>query len=478
MRNWKSPLSIAVLFSIAALALIGCSDREAPVFGPENVPSATWSESELPYELVFVSRVYSDGQTTFTYQVTGVGEPCEECPGPFIAYPTDIMVELPGCAPAPVAYSPSDGVTIYTNVQGVYGIEWGIFYDDNPTFTYTITFDGDIAEGPVQGILRRASDVHAEAIAGPANRYVISGTVFTDTNADNIVSAIELGIPNATVTLDDGEGNLVYTTTDAGGHYQFSVCPGTYTVRLDETTEANDMNESLVADFEPTGPASYIVTVGPNSGGHVFGFEPDVDAIIEAIDNDEIPSEGKSYRFWRRQVFLALIGLDEFGQYTREELLAFIHQIEEIALVDEYDFTPGHELWQVFLILNNHADGPDDDGTVFQEDGSVTVASERTRGDDDPEFGGLHDPEVDAYKFLLRELLTSEFNHVSGRGLTTQPELLILLIQWGEGVLSENTPDSDLKVGDPQIIQNPLEDAGKVFKKVNGGATGGGGTGG
>src|SRR5882672_11343783 len=87
----------------------------------------------------------------------------------------------------------------------------------------------------------------------------------------------------------------------------------------------------------------------------------------------------------------------------------------------------------------------------------------------------------DEYAFLLRELLTFEFNHVSGRG-PDDVQLRKILINWGEGVLKDNAPAPAFQIigepGDfPSLLSSPLEGGGTIFRKANG-ATGGGGTGG
>jgi len=154
--------------------------------------------------------------------------------------------------------------------------------------------------------------------------------------------------------------------------------------------------------------------------------------------------------------------------YTAAELLAFIHEIEDTALLDEYDFTPGNELQEVYDILNNHFFGEDDDGN------SILL---NTKNDQ-----GRHD----AYAFLVRELLTFELNHVSGRGFDDE-QLRAILINWGEGLLKVYAPGDALNanggpqgsaINEPQrLLTSPLEDGGTIFKKGNG-STGGGGTGG
>ncbi|HET6462376.1 MAG TPA: hypothetical protein VFH33_01125, partial [Candidatus Krumholzibacteria bacterium] len=262
---------------------------------------------------------------------------------------------------------------------------------------------------------------------------------------------------------------------------------GNYTVVVDSVTADNsDFNEVLYDGWNPTSPTYLPVTVGPSSSGNSFAFEPDVAHVIAQIDDDVYPTNGKTYQWWRIQLLHALLLPWHHSSYfyTPEQLTGFIHDIEGFALPNQYDFTPGHELLEAFRILNNHAcsdDNDDDDMTMFGEEGRVLMNDPNIGADGTEDEGhhGHHDVVCDAFKELQRELLTTEFNHVTGRGLYTNLPLQYNLIQWGEGVLVGNPPGGDdMKIGGPQrAIQSPLEAGGEIFRKVNG-ATGGGGTGG
>jgi len=230
-------------------------------------------------------------------------------------------------------------------------------------------------------------------------------------------------------------------------------------VSIDSVTADSDFNETLFDTWNATSPTSLEVTVGPDATEKDFGWEPDVARIIAGIDNGDYPTTGKSYKWWRKE-FLRVINGNANTAYNEAQLLAFVHEIEDLALLSEYDFTPGEELQQVYDILNNHA-FEDGDGEAIM----------MTAKDTD---NGRHD----AYAFLLRELLTTELNHVSGRGLSDL-QLQQILVGWGEEVLNNNTPAFQFVLPgefQPYATTSPLEDGGTTFKKING-ATGGGGTG-
>ena len=446
------------LIVICLALLVGCSKQEPSLLQPAGT-SPMFTETSLPYDLTFVSRDYSGGQTTFTYQLDGATTPCSECVGPRLAYITDISIEIPSCADALISYGPVGG-DVGETPFGFVGIHWGVGYDDNEDFQYTITFEGDVPAGVVTSVLSSHGLVETHEITGPCGGFQISGTVFTDTDQNNIQSGSELGIVGVTVKLTGGEG-FSETTTDADGHYSFTKTGGSYTVSIEAATAAIDFNENLEANFEPMGPVSRAVTVGPDSEGNSFGFEPDVDSIIEKIDAGDLTTTGNSYKWWRRELQWA-IKHNGNPVYTPAQLLAFIHNIEDLALLYEYDFTPGHELEEAYDILNNHAHGED------AADGSEIMLDGKTG----PDNGH------DAFAFLLRELLTTEFNHVSGRGLSDL-QLQHLLVNWGEGLLANHAPAAEVYTlpGDetPNIIESPLDGGGTIFRKLNG-ATGGGGT--
>jgi hypothetical protein len=101
------------------------------------------------------------------------------------------------------------------------------------------------------------------------NNGSISGTVFTDANANGVLDAGETGMANLVVFIDaNGNGildaNEKYTTTDANGHYSFTGLasgPGSpaYAIRVLTTGTA-----SLVPGVDPTtSPADGVTTQLP-----------------------------------------------------------------------------------------------------------------------------------------------------------------------------------------------------------------------
>lgn len=461
---------------MAVALLAGCGSHDDPsLLSPSGV---RFSEAISPYTIAYLSRSYdSEGNTTtFYYQLQNTGSPGTPASGVLGLF-TNVVIEVPECAGEILSASPPNGATIYqspaTNANGLSGVEWGVGYDINPSYNYSITFSGDVPAGTVRGMVSTGGLLYVQssltgACAGVGGNQV-AGTVFTDVDGDGAMDANEFGVPDVTVKLSDGESSQTFRT-DADGNYVFLVDSGTFTVSIDSVTADSDFNETLFQLWNPTSPISIEVTVGPDSFDNDFGFEPDAEAILAGVEDGTYPSAGKSYKWWRKEFLRALNGTEPVA-YTPSELLDFAQQVENLALLNEYDWTPGQELQQVYNILNNHAfPGSGDDSSIEIQNGK---------------YNGRQD----AWNFLLRELLTWELNVVSGRALSN-PVLESVLVNWGEGVLNTyrpNGPPAAVSGGanlnyevlpgtGASALRDPLETGGIIYKGLNG-ATGGGGTG-
>ncbi len=105
----------------------------------------------------------------------------------------------------------------------------------------------------------------------------IGDSVWIDTDSDGIQDVDEHGINGVTLTLDDGNGNIITTATFTGGpltqpgYYLFDdLCAGTYTVAVDDLTvpaqyQATAINAGA-ADEDSDNPAGTIVFLANN--GH------------------------------------------------------------------------------------------------------------------------------------------------------------------------------------------------------------------
>jgi len=306
-------------------------------------------------------------------------------------------------------------------------------HNENPGRTYTITFPGDVPQGFVRGQVTKGSVFGVGEIPGPCAGPRISGFVFVDSDSNGVKGTSEAGIADVTVALVDGFGNTDTLRTDASGAYLFIVRSGTYTVRIDAETPSLDFNEDLFLQFDAKSPTSLIVSVPPDSPGNNFAFAPRIKKLIDDLDAGTLLTTGLPVKYWKAQLKSAISGKGR-ADYDAAEMLAFIDAIEGLALSTPYQFTDGNEFREAFDILN--------------------------------------DTSRDEVAKLRRELLATEFNHVSGKGLVSELDLQLVLIGWGEGLLAGVLPAGDIT---PMILRTPIEDAGTLFDKLNG-ATSGGGT--
>ena len=450
-----------IVFAVLGIALSGCSRQGDPTLPDYHTgdnlsallaplaliagasPAVTTSSVINGYLVHFDGRMYDSGQTTFSYTVSGTGAAHAL---------SNFFLELPDCAPALDSFEPT-GATINVNpLSGIYGVKWDQLLGTNGTRSYSITFPGDITLGVIRTSVKASTLLEIGEIAGPCDGFEISGTVFVDTDGNGIMTeADELGIiVDVTVTLVDSDGNIQTALTDINGEYAFLKIPGTYTVRIDTATTADDFNEELAASFDPTGPTSKIVTVGPNAIGNDFGFDPRTEEITYDIEMGILLTTGEPVKFWKKQLRASISGGKGNTEFDAATMGQFIIEIQELFFPDPFQFTPGNEFQEALEILSIKSKDP--------------------------------------YEQLLRELLAAEFNEVSGKGLVDAPELQSVMLSWAESVAIVASPDvpqtapltsgnSDrILLGSP--IGDRVGDAVNFLSKVNGSTAGGSGGGG
>jgi hypothetical protein len=402
-------IATAALATVLAIIVAGCSHYDDPVsvLPASSSPirafdkmAATASIDTLDgYAVRFDGRVFADGQTTFSYTVFGLGN------HPALSH---FRIELPACAPELAAYEPTNSVSINVDPQaGIYGIEWHLSVepDDFIGRSYSITFPGDVPLGVVRGVVQSGDLKEAGEIAGPCSGFTIAGTVYVDADSNGVKDgADELGIAQVAVALLKDDTVVELTMTDLDGAYSFRKVAGAYAIKIRPVSDGGDFNLDLAESFAPTGPASLQVVVGPDSFGNDFGFLPLAGDIIVDLETGVLASNGENVRFWKKELRAALGNGPGNASYDPVTLLAFISEIQGLALPDPYQFTPGNELSEALAFLGNSS----------------------------------HDPVEE----LKKELLAAEFNHVSGRGLINEDDLQAVLIAWGESLILEFAPAS------------------------------------
>ena len=434
-----------ILMMISCLMiLISCSDEtptdpaardrttdSSPVASLKSVTQTVINNFIVQYD----GRTFDGDETTFSYTVYGTGvEPAL----------SHFTLELPDCAPELSGYSPTNSVSINYNPQiEIFGIEWHLHVeaDDSVGRQYSITFVGDVPEGVIHSAVKTGDTTGVGQVYGPCAGFEISGTVYVDANTDGLRDLDESGIANVVVELVHADASVDTLRTDALGDFSIIRADGAYTLRIDFAAYPNSFNADLLESFDATTPTELAVTIGPDAPGNDFGFSPQTEEIILELESGILLSDGKSVKFWTRELRAALHNGGGNVVYDRATLEGFIADIQELYLAEVYQFTPGNELQEAFDILKS-----------------------RSR---------------EATDILLRELLATEFNEVSGRGLIgDDAELQDVLIAWGEAIVVENQAAAGASGnggGHEEVIptEDPfLRDVIQIFEMIN---TGGGG---
>ena len=150
-----------------------------------------------------------------------------------------ITVNLVNEAGAVVATTTSDadGNYSFTGLNaGTYTVK---VVKDGELANLTQTEDPDGTKDNASGAITLNTDnpVRENVNFGYVKKHAISGNIYLDENRDKTKNGNDINLSGVTVTLVDGSGNVVATTTtDASGNYNFpGLSDGTYTVKVDTT---------------------------------------------------------------------------------------------------------------------------------------------------------------------------------------------------------------------------------------------------
>ncbi len=292
----KSARITFVLLTFVLLNLVACSGQQTPTEVPTAVQVSSLNHavmstsSTFPAILINNVWVQFDGRTvdsrgtTFSYTLTATGIGSD---------PTHFTVQIPECTDDPVAYSPTNSVSInYDPTTELYGIDWHLNFDSsNPTpLQYSVTFPGEVPLGEVSGAIRSGDERTVGTIPGPCAGYDISGTVFTDANQNALLGSRRVGDRQRS----RGIGRLGRVTCrpprpTTAVAYVFRKAAGSYTVRIptDGSAYPGSFNGQLADSFDPTTPLSVDVTVPPESTGNDFGFHPQTQELIFNLESGD-----------------------------------------------------------------------------------------------------------------------------------------------------------------------------------------------
>ena len=150
-----------------------------------------------------------------------------------------VTVNLVNQAGAVVATTTTDadGNYSFTGLNaGTYTVK---VVKDGELANLTQTEDPDGTKDNASGAITLNTDnpVRENVNFGYVKKHAISGNIYLDENRDKTKNGDDVNLSGVTVTLVDGSGNVVATTTtDASGNYNFpGLTDGTYTVKVDTT---------------------------------------------------------------------------------------------------------------------------------------------------------------------------------------------------------------------------------------------------
>ena len=131
----------------------------------------------------------------------------------------------------------ADGNYSFTGLNaGTYTVK---VVKDGELANLTQTEDPDGTKDNASGAITLNTDnpVRENVNFGYVKKHAISGNIYLDENRDKTKNGDDVNLSGVTVTLVDGSGNVVATTTtDASGNYNFpGLADGTYTVKVDTT---------------------------------------------------------------------------------------------------------------------------------------------------------------------------------------------------------------------------------------------------
>lgn len=389
-------------------------------------------DDDARWDVRYDGRIYDPAlnQTTFTYTVTVYDDPALSHFTAGFALCDDAFVV--------VGRSPDEAVSIGLDpTTGVNGIKWDIGLNPGLTQAYSFTLQGNIGEGTVNVAVKAGLFAAIGQRPGPScdtnpidETYDLSGVLFMDANSNGIRDADEPAIGNVTVAVYDADGNHVGSTqTNALGEYLFSGLPsGEYTVEASAETPdiPGDFNETLNAYFIASTQTSIGLTLVSDSTGNDFGFALDVVAILDDLDASDpdldgviLAGAGKTIGFWKHQHQVAIQGKGR-AQVDAATLRDYLAAVEGLYLPVPYQF------------------------------GNVSVMFQTA-------FGILSIQSSDMVDLLKKQLLGTELNHVSGRGLTDHMELQGLLIAWAEYLVLHQA----------EYTRDQLEDAKNIMDLIN-----------
>lgn len=316
------------------------------------------------YTLEFLGRtVTGTGEstsTTFTYLVTGGG-----------ATPQldSFTLELPSCAGSIIKQSPNRAFSLYADA-----IKWNNSVSKDGSQEYSITFKGNVPLGVINATATRGSVTENKEILGPCKGiYTLEGSIFIDSNGDEIKQASESGISSFPINLfndyyDENKVPIGTVNTSTNGSYSFKVLKGNYGIAVNGDL-LNDRNYTAVGNS-----FFNLENVQANASGYNFGYLVNTSKIISDLDDRIIRVNTEPTRFWVQQIRNAG---KKGSLYSKAEIRNLLIEVEGMLLAEPFQFG------------------------LDKEAGALAILSRPIR------------TELDEF---LQQLLTAELNIASDRG--------------------------------------------------------------
>lgn len=227
----------------------------------------------------------------------------------------------------------------------------------------------------------------------PNELYAIGGIVFNDSDKDGIFDSGDIsepGIPGVPVYLKDEDGNLLEQTvsSDDGSYLFEGLVSGNYTVVV------GDLPDGLKDYYALTTPGQYdVIITNTDSLDNNFGFALQTIPVFSS-------GTGKTIGYWKHQ--LATNGKPDISASVMQ---GYIDGVEAFYIPNPFQFNDADEFADANAVLAITSSLPLD--------------------------------------LLKKQLLATEFNEVSGRGLDNEL-LQVTLLQWGEYLVASNCSDAAL----------------------------------
>ena len=190
----------------------------------------------------------------------------------------------------------ADGNYSFTGLNaGTYTVK---VVKDGELANLTQTEDPDGTKDNASGAITLNTDnpVRENVNFGYVKKHAISGNIYLDENRDKTKNGDDVNLSGVMVTLVDGSGNVVATTTtDASGNYNFpGLTDGTYTVKVDTTGKLAGLEQTEDPSGAKNSQSTPITFTrnDPDVTNVNFGYVPDY-SIAGNVYRDSNRSESK-----------------------------------------------------------------------------------------------------------------------------------------------------------------------------------------